>query len=100
MRHRSRSQEIWALSHWLASSRTSEGWRELRGVCTHSSFSELGIAPVKLVVDVGREVLEPRYRECSKLLSSLVPFWMEIVADGEERNSYRSFSHAGYYSAE
>jgi hypothetical protein len=64
----------------------------VRIVHTHFAILELGIAPVELVIDIGRQILKAADRKCSEFLSSLVAFRVEIIADREERDCRTSSS--------
>lgn len=63
----------------------SEGKGEGKGE-TH--LLEFRVAACEFVVDIAGKVFEAGSGEGGEFLAGLVTFWMEIVADGEERDCW------------
>jgi len=47
-------------------------------------FLELWVSANKLIIDVTGQVPEVVYWKSGKLLTGLIPLWMEIFTDGEK----------------
>jgi hypothetical protein len=45
---------------------------------------ELWISTSKLIVDIAGQVFEASGGKRGQLLTSLIPFWMEVVSEGQE----------------
>jgi hypothetical protein len=47
-------------------------------------FLELWIAANEFMIHVAGQILEPAFWEGGKLQTSLISFWMKLLADGEK----------------
>jgi hypothetical protein len=65
---------------------SGRGKRWDRGETTYILIVKLWISPSKLMEHITSEVFEPIPGQCSQFLSSLIPFGMKVVSNGQERD--------------